>query len=203
MQNILNYSSTEEESLADECIERIRKVPHIVGNWAAFVYVDVYSPELDYICNTYLKALNVERIEKLHVSLSRTCYLKVFQIDKFVENLSNIFVDVSVFPVIFKTISDYSDDENLQHFIALDVKYGSESLKTLVQKIDKVMEMFGLERYYDDPKFHLSFGYSRTKIKAAKIRELNRIDPATAQITATRIQCKIGNRDYSWDLRRV
>jgi 2'-5' RNA ligase len=200
MQNILNYSSTDEESLPDECVERIRKVPHISGNWAAFVFIDVYSPELEYICNNYLKAANIERIERLHVSLSRTGYLKIFQIEKFVENLSKLLVVVAAFSIAFKTISGYSDDENLQHFLALDVKYGTESLKSLVEKIDEVMEMFGFEKYYKDPKFHLSFGYSRTKIKAAKISELNRMDQISAQITVTQIKCKIGNRDYSWDL---
>lgn len=78
--------------------EKVRTVPHIQGNWATLVYIPVESPSLsEWIskalerlqsCQSGLIELKDDLETEFHISLSRTVYLKVYQIDRFVEKLS-------------------------------------------------------------------------------------------------------------------
>ena len=87
----LDFQEAPTESIG----EKIRNVPHVPGNWATLVYIEIESLEmvetLDELYN-HLFQLNpnlhpIQDDLGYHLSLSRTVYLKVYHIEPFVELL--------------------------------------------------------------------------------------------------------------------
>ncbi|CAG8518478.1 2641_t:CDS:2, partial [Acaulospora colombiana] len=87
---------------------RIRTKPHVEGNWATHVYVEVTLPDefVDLICKIKTCAQNIvgdginvysciedsdKEDSKLHISLTRPIFLKYFQIEKFWDGLRKGF----------------------------------------------------------------------------------------------------------------
>ena len=140
--------------------ERKRQMPHIIGNWASYVSIEIHSQELNSLINDFLeKYPKIDPILNVHVSLSRTHYIKVFQIEKIVDLLANR-IRLEKFNLNLSGTSIYFNDDRSRQFLAIDVFNEDDKMLILLEKVDKVLEKFGLEKYYENPKFHFSVGSS-------------------------------------------
>lgn len=149
--------------------QRIRQVPHIVGNWATYVYIQGYGLLMlvpaSFFTGVFSVALDLHPTLKpmdsefVHVSLSKTVYLKVFQIDSFIADLRKELKGREPFRIGFGEVSKYENDEATRAFLAVDISIGSKILAQLVDRVDKVMETHQKDKYYALPKFHCSFGW--------------------------------------------
>ncbi|KAI8838980.1 hypothetical protein BC829DRAFT_404141 [Chytridium lagenaria] len=64
----------------------------------------------------------------LHISLSRTLFLKEFQLDRFLELLKTQLSKSKQFGFSFSKLSKYENDEKTRSFLALDVGEGHQVL---------------------------------------------------------------------------
>ncbi|CAG8695538.1 11678_t:CDS:2, partial [Cetraspora pellucida] len=114
-----NYTKHIEDPLSHQ--GRTRAKPHVEGNWATHVYMEVVIPEdfkslLRKMKNCAQNAASVANNDsKLHISLSRPLFLKYFQIEKFWENLRKGFENKK---------RNFTNDEKTRSFLALEVGGG-------------------------------------------------------------------------------
>nr|KAJ3423180.1 vacuolar membrane-associated protein iml1 [Polyrhizophydium stewartii] len=120
---------------------RIRTVPHIEGNWATFVFVPRGGPHAEADGDAL----------RLHVSLSRTSYLKVFQIERFMDLVEKEIAQLAggMFTVSFGGVSEYTNDDRTRAFVALDVAHGADQLADLVKAVDSALAAFGKPTFYE------------------------------------------------------
>lgn len=123
----------------------------------------------------------------LHVSLSKTVFLKVFQIDAFIRKLTSaiqstilpnpkatlsaerLTLNTTTAPTtqkkrVFNTclthFSYYPNDDQTRLFLSANVGTGSPECLALTKSVDAVMADFGLPVFYDPPKFHASIAWT-------------------------------------------
>ncbi|KAH6597647.1 hypothetical protein BASA50_004253 [Batrachochytrium salamandrivorans] len=127
---------------ADAIPRPVRTVAHVEGNWPTFVYIPVsvkgeIRDELkDWIARATSDTspwhshveLGSEESLGLHVSLCRTVYLKVFQIDRFMSLLEQHLRLQSSFAISFVGASVYVNDEKTRSFVGLDIGHGHQEL---------------------------------------------------------------------------
>lgn len=169
---------TDEDTVApahDEAIA-IRAVPHVIGNWATHVYVEVVYSARQWSCledvviaaadgidadttvHSLLSATTMPAMASavalstsstaatssttaapstmavelppqcLHVSLSRTLYLKLHQIDAFTARLGRQLQNERAFRMAFAGISAYVNDQRTRSFIGHDVGFGADGV---------------------------------------------------------------------------
>ncbi|KAI8801455.1 U6 snRNA phosphodiesterase Usb1 [Cladochytrium replicatum] len=181
---LVDYSDSEDEEEAQSTSSgrddrhpsgRVRTVPHIEGNWATTVVVSISPSDdlLDLIAlilqdfNAAAKQstpirpiLDSENTLGLHVSLSRTVYIKGHQIDPLVANLSERIRTHRKFELGFNAVSVYVNDEGTRSFVSMDAGLGTHNLKSCLVDVDEVMAKFSLPTFYDPPKFHASIGWA-------------------------------------------
>ncbi|KAJ3287852.1 poly(U)-specific 3'-to-5' RNA exonuclease [Borealophlyctis nickersoniae] len=142
---------------------RVRSIPHVEGNWATFAHVSFELPlELDDIVARIiyrarekvpnLIPLDQSKKDAYHISLSRTVFLKVFQIDRFTELLGKKMEGKSRFNVCFTKITRYMNEERTRSFLSLDVGAGKEHLVPCVKDVDEVMTQFRQKPFFKHSK---------------------------------------------------
>ncbi|KAJ3182864.1 poly(U)-specific 3'-to-5' RNA exonuclease [Gaertneriomyces sp. JEL0708] len=118
---------------------RIRSIPHVRGNWPTFVYCTFQPPPdlINIVSDIIERAIhNVPTLKKvkllengLHISLSKTVYLKSFQIDRFSELLKKRCSILHRFEIGFNGITSYVNDEGTRSFLGLDIGYGHQQVR--------------------------------------------------------------------------
>ena len=176
---------------------RVRNVAHVDGNWATLIYIPIdnfYLSEFTSKCVQAVNDQNLVHMNDLHISLSRTLYLKTHQISNFITLLEQKLV-VQKFLVSFSDLQIYTNDEKTCNFLALDVHCGKSNLFNLVSLVNAVTSSFGLASYYDDPCFHTSFAWSQNSIDLDKeMVDLDSIHNITVDVSCIHVKC--GNRIY-------
>ncbi|RIA87008.1 hypothetical protein C1645_828401 [Glomus cerebriforme] len=165
---------------------RVRSKPHVEGDWATHVYVEVtITEEVGHIINKIeeltKKIVSEDSIKiiscienhnrdnnnpsdhndyyeeaKLHISLSRPLFLKYHQIELFWNKLRKEFLNRKRFTLSFSNITSFSNDDNTRSFMALQVGKGTNELKMMVDSINKVVKDFRQTPFYENPQFHAS-----------------------------------------------
>jgi len=139
----------------------------------------------------------------LHVTLSRTAYLRGFQIDAFVRQVSEALEGQGRFQVHFTTPETYVNDEGTRHFMGLATMSQSNRLNTLKDLMDTVFSRNGFLRYYADAKFHVSVGWQLGEFSPATLPALHslasRIHVQSFPVDV--VHLKIGNRIHKIPLR--
>ncbi|KAH6582420.1 hypothetical protein BASA61_001395 [Batrachochytrium salamandrivorans] len=147
---------------ADAIPRPVRTVAHVEGNWPTFVYIPVsvkgeIRDELkDWIARATSDTspwhshveLGSEESLGLHVSLCRTVYLKVFQIDRFMSLLEQHLRLQSSFAISFVGASVYVNDEKTRSFVGLDIGHGHQELEDLVRCVDLALVAFHQPTFY-------------------------------------------------------
>ncbi|KAI8587284.1 hypothetical protein BDZ88DRAFT_425916 [Geranomyces variabilis] len=194
--------------------------PLIPGNWVTYIYLSFRPPAtLDSLLSRILAALPerlgataIDRLldpGSLHISLSRTVYIKEFQIPQFVETLSRSYSKQQrAFPLRFHSISAYVNDDATRSFLGLDVSpfTGCVELAALSAVADKAMAAFGRQKYYDVPLFHASFASAPGKVLVGTAEAL--ADEFGAELRAEHVDlgdvtCRIGHKVWRWPFRRT
>ncbi|KAJ3172150.1 poly(U)-specific 3'-to-5' RNA exonuclease [Geranomyces variabilis] len=194
--------------------------PLIPGNWVTYIYLSFRpSATLDSLLSRILAALPerlgataIDRLldpGSLHISLSRTVYIKEFQIPQFVETLSRSYSEQQrAFPLRFHSISAYVNDDATRSFLGLDVSpfTGCVGLAALSAIADKAMAAFGRQKYYEVPLFHASFASAPGKALFGTAEAL--ADEFGTELRAEHVDlgdvtCRIGHKVWRWPLRRT
>ncbi|KAJ3298759.1 poly(U)-specific 3'-to-5' RNA exonuclease [Rhizoclosmatium sp. JEL0117] len=164
-----------------------KQIEFIPGNWSTIVYVSIIpSSELKKMIQMamaharkeYPKLMDINTMDDggLHISLSRTVFLKEFQIPKFIDTLKSklserkrfllqaLVTDDSFNALISITLSftgfnSYLNDDNSKTFLSMDVGAGAVELQKLTVEVDSTLRAFSQPTFYEDPKYHSSIGY--------------------------------------------
>lgn len=100
------------------------------------------------IINNVQKVYNVQNIEDLHISLTRTVILKHHWIDSFTESIKNRVRCIKKFMILFGNLKIYCNEERTRTFIGLQIRTGYDSLMKLVNACDICLEEFSLPTFY-------------------------------------------------------
>lgn len=145
----------------------------IEGNWPTYIYIIVnFSEEMLKNINEInlkLKEINSKihgfdyYKDEIHISLSRTIFLKYFQHDRFCklffENLSGI----SKFYLSFDSFKSYVNDDKTRSFFSLNVGTGYDKLFNIMKKIDEIVVSFHQKPFYIPPQYHASIAWAEDK----------------------------------------
>ncbi|KAI9092380.1 hypothetical protein DFS34DRAFT_290296 [Phlyctochytrium arcticum] len=109
----------------------------VEGNWPTFVYlsfplpIDLYETLPSLLSQTLANlppGVELKRVNPLeeayHLSLSKTVYLKLFQIDRFVANLKKRLKGSKKFSIGFANLSTFRNDADSKSFLGLMVGAG-------------------------------------------------------------------------------
>ncbi|CAK1586165.1 unnamed protein product [Parnassius mnemosyne] len=193
---------------------RKRTFPHVRGNWPTFVYVKYPDEESLLLLANKLKTLldvkDSHICDDFHLSLTKTLVLSYHTITPFTQSLKETFSDIESFYLGFNSIEIYCNEEKTRTFIALKVDYFSnKSLSGIVRKIDGVLEEFRLEKFYDDPSFHISLlwinGDEKEKLEAIIENSNNvfsqEVGKIIKSIVINKVNCKSGNKYFQYLLQ--
>lgn len=100
------------------------------------------------VINNLPKVFNVQRIEKLHISLTKTVILKHHWIDIFMESIKNRIIYIKKFVIFFGSLHVYCNEERTRTFIGLEIRTGYDSLMKLVEILDECLIEFNLPTFY-------------------------------------------------------
>ncbi len=154
-----------------------RQFPHVDGNYAGHINIPILGNAMSKLQSLALsrwKAANPSNASMVassdcHISLSKSFVLRSHQIQPFLASLSETFNTLFQASSPSSLSEDhmvdvYSDsftldnDTKSRRFLCVEVDDFKESLKTLVKQVDCVMSDYQKEKYYMDPKFHISIG---------------------------------------------
>ncbi|CAB4413197.1 unnamed protein product [Rhizophagus irregularis] len=202
---------------------RIRSKPHVEGDWATHVYVDVtLTEEADHIIN---------KIEELAKEVVNKDGIKIIScIEGHQDNNSLNELDpnghceetklhISLSKPLFLKYHQIEHFWNKLRngflnwkrfslsFLALEVGKGSNELKSMVDHVNKVAEDFRQNPFYENPRFHASilWALGETSIDRSlcdAIKETEYFESITQHVfNIENMVCKIGNKTFTLDLK--
>ncbi|KAJ2746581.1 Transporter of the ATP-binding cassette (ABC) [Coemansia sp. BCRC 34301] len=200
---------------------------HVVGGWSGHVRLKVgLSTQLQKfswacrraICSGSGDGVNAARsldsaqvlaVKEPHISLTKAFYLHEHQIADFVREIESCVGGMGSFSVGFGQISTYLSENQKRGFVAVDVNYGVESVRRVLDRVDGVMEKFGQRKFFRAPLLHVSL--LSVDLEADAVNEMSRVgatlgktmDEEIALLAATRVdevECVFGNRKFSVSL---
>ncbi|TNV75979.1 hypothetical protein FGO68_gene6453 [Halteria grandinella] len=169
-----------EENKAEEFqAKSIRIVPHQEGQWATFVYIKPPSEFCSKLIKTQQTILlpllsenfpelsyDFSEADSLHISLSRTLYLKHYQLESFKANLQKQISNIErMAEIITKKLVFLVNQEKTKIFIGLEATTESTYLLELSNACDRAIsdELKGLPEpelakilFFKEPTFHFT-----------------------------------------------
>ncbi|XP_025197781.1 U6 snRNA phosphodiesterase isoform X1 [Melanaphis sacchari] len=183
---------------------RTRLFEHERGNWATYVYIPCPDMDLIEIIQEKLVEFGLEIIEHPHISLTKTVVLQYHWIQHFINDIKSKLSTILRFSVTFGNLEVFCNENCSRTFIGFLAK-PKEVLSQCVDQLDKVLSDYNLEKYYEDPKFHLSVAWClgdqssqlRSKLKSLELE----IEVDTCRsFKVEKLMCKTGNKTYNFDL---
>ncbi|XP_063801898.1 U6 snRNA phosphodiesterase 1 isoform X2 [Pseudophryne corroboree] len=196
---------------------RLRSFQHEQGNWATYVYVP-YRPDEEF-CEMLEDLVSLARkngvvlskMNEFHISQSQTVVLRHHWIDPFVQSLRERLRSMNRFLCVADRLRAYTNQEKTRTFLGLEVTIGKEQLLEVVSEVDKSLQEFNLETFYQNPSFHVSLawclGDSVERLQGACLKELQGVVDACedsellTRFYADEIRCKSGNKVFSIPLQ--
>ncbi|XP_069073539.1 U6 snRNA phosphodiesterase 1 isoform X2 [Pleurodeles waltl] len=163
------------------------------------------------VSNAYKYGVVLTKMEEFHISLSRTVVLRHHWISLFVQSLRDKLLPTHRFFCVTNQLKVYTNEERNRTFLGLEVSSGYAELQDLVWEVDRVLQEFDLETFYENPSFHLSLGWcvgdATEKLNAKCLQELQEAvdgfeDSAILlRLHVEEVRCKAGNKIFSIPLR--
>lgn len=131
---------------------KIRNIPHVEGNFATFVFIKVNpSKSLKNFFKTIREVINPNELgtlqemspDELHISLTKTMFIKYHQIDSLVNKLKNV-IQSKFKLIITNKLKHYSNEHNTRYFLSLLVAK-NKFILNLNEKIKILFESLGIE----------------------------------------------------------
>lgn len=92
--------------------------------------------------------LNVQKMENLHISLTKTVILKHHWIDHFIESVKDKTKYMQKFLILFDSLKIYCNEERTRTFIGLQIRTGYDSLMKIVEYLNDCLSDFNLPTFY-------------------------------------------------------
>ncbi|KAJ3234544.1 poly(U)-specific 3'-to-5' RNA exonuclease [Chytriomyces hyalinus] len=196
--------------------QRLRIQNFVPGNWSTVVHVTVEPPEhfavfVSNACDKMRARFQTfEQVSPLHISLSRTIFLKEFHIARFIQLLKTGISAHSSFDIALTKFNAYSNDDQAKHFLSIDVGAGSSQLEQLTAIVNSVVKQFSEPEFYTEPKFHASIGYILdTETIPSESTHRNELTsmfhdtgiPQDATFSIHQVVCKTGNQVFRLPLK--
>ncbi|XP_036367359.1 U6 snRNA phosphodiesterase-like isoform X2 [Octopus sinensis] len=178
---------------------RIRSFPHLAGNWATHVYIEVerneHFAEIQRLLLSELEPFaDFKAFSQLHLSLSKTVPIRHHWIQPLTDSLSVSLQDA------------------VRTFLSLQVTSSTDTLFDYTTYVDKAFKDFNLPPFYSDPSFHVSIAWSLGDVINAIPEETmqnlqNHLDDYLSEhinsfvISITEIHCQIGNKHFKFPLK--
>ncbi|XP_038119125.1 U6 snRNA phosphodiesterase [Culex quinquefasciatus] len=214
-------AATAEEPVDDDPAKhqgRVRSFAHERGIWASYVYVDYNDVEplndlQQHIIDKASKELSLElnRVDNLHLSLTKTFVIRHHNITAFVENIRNAVSGFKRFTVLPSNLAIYVNEEQTRTFLAVKIDETSfRPLEQLVDALDGCMREYKLPVFYQERSFHVSIlwtlGNQRDKMEGI-LPELDELFNAIYEeeycdmnVNVKRLHLKCGNKFYDFGL---
>jgi len=135
--------------------------------------------------------------KEIHISLSRTIFLKYFQHERFSDLFFEKLSNITSFYLSFDNFQSYINDDKTRSFFGLNVGTGYENLYNIMKIIDDIVISFHQKPFYTPPQYHASIAWAEDKaiinetiIKKFKQKYLNQI--INKLILVKEIHLKIG-----------
>jgi len=189
-----------DSSQAPESIFR-RAVPHISGNWAGHVFVNLASNSwpIQPAMETFRQSLQTAGysgpmiVQQLpfHLSLSRTFYLQISFVDSFVQALCERLKNQTSFSI--RVIPDnriLCNDDQSRSFLVWSIQ-PTRALLPLVREIDTVLQQYQQPIYYQTPHFHVSLASFAGDVSHLELEPLNN-ESSSFVVQIDQIQCTFG-----------
>ncbi|EJC98045.1 uncharacterized protein FOMMEDRAFT_137382 [Fomitiporia mediterranea MF3/22] len=159
---------------------RIRAIPHVEGQFAAYVYVPVCLK-----ANTPLRSLLDEVVGRskeiepflvcdwqdspnatylLHISLTRPIYLRHHQREELRRAVKMAARAVDPFTASFSSFSVFENDEHTRVFLGVDIGAGHSMLEVLSKSIEPTLKLLHQKQFYIEPRYHASIAWSLPKV---------------------------------------
>ncbi|KAJ3066004.1 poly(U)-specific 3'-to-5' RNA exonuclease, partial [Podochytrium sp. JEL0797] len=138
-----------------------KRIEFVPGNWATVVYISVIpTDDLESTIETSISTARsggyptFRRVETmqdggLHISLSRTIFLKEFQIQSFVKALKDRLEEKSSFGISFSKFNTYLNEDFSKTFLSMDVGSGFSELESLTMQVDSALKAFSQPSFYE------------------------------------------------------
>jgi len=147
---------------------RIRTKPHVDGQFAALVLVPLQlHASLQCLLSKILLDVQKKIPEmqpfvhsELHVSLSRTLYLREHQRDDLIKAAKAAADQITSFDASCIGFNMMHNDERTRTFLTMEIGAGHVELHALVNALHPTLSRLRQENYYSEPHFHASIGWT-------------------------------------------
>lgn len=166
--DIKNLYKEKENLIGDDPAQhdgRIRSFPHLEGNWATHIFIEVELNEdlleLQQLLFSQLKPYTeLKPMNHYHISLSKTVAIRHHWIQPLTDGLSKAFQEFSRTFCTFHSVNFFCNEEKTRTFLILEVNSNTDILINYIVEVDKVFKEFNLPPFYTNPSFHISIGWN-------------------------------------------
>ncbi|EDS32020.1 conserved hypothetical protein [Culex quinquefasciatus] len=156
-------------------------------------------------------SLELNRVDNLHMSLTKTFVIRHHNITAFVEDIRNAVSGSKRFIVLPSNLAIYVNEEQTRTFLAVKIDETSfRPLEQLVDALDGCMREYKLPVFYQERSFHVSIlwtlGNQRDKLEGI-LPELDELFNAIYEeeycdmnVNVKRLHLKCGNKFYDFGL---
>ncbi|KAI0711660.1 hypothetical protein C8Q76DRAFT_769439 [Earliella scabrosa] len=167
---------------------RRRTVPHVDGQFAAYVYVPVFLPKRSRLFKLLTRVFTAAKCDvptlhpigfsedvmkssestgdlddesvELHLSLTRPTYLRAHQREEFKRAVQAVARSKHRFSASFATLSELTNDERTRTFLTLEVGAGHDDFKALSDALTPTLRSIHQKEFYEEPRFHVSIAWA-------------------------------------------
>jgi hypothetical protein len=194
-------------------MEKVRNIPHVEGNFSTFFYITIKQTKKirkleDDIIIPLLKDFTYEKIDDYHISLSKTFFLKYYQINNFVNDVKKKLANkIKQTILITPKVRYFANEYNNRNFLALEV-HKSKNLANLINELTNIISKYDnkYEFHQEDNIPHISLLWSDKSFSTAvqedllneKISKSGNYKPnmAVKSVQIENVYFKIGSKLY-------
>jgi hypothetical protein len=205
---------------------RTRSFPHVEGQYAAHVFLEIALPDSERVRKIYdafqlhlsthvgpqsrmhpiesgTRASKNRETMCLHVSLSKTVPITSVQIETLLRELKAAFRKKkrALHLRIGGAAKVLVNEDGTRTFVALHVTDPGGMVEDMIESVSRVFIRHGLPKYYDNPDIHVSIAWCLGNSATGRLKEaLSACSTLLHRLVwnthITRVLCRIGAKDH-------